>query len=150
MWPRKLNKASPLATSQTYKQKASISNKYWYEAKIQLSNRLVDQCMFLGNCPPTPPQTWHFAQSEKCLCLGRGRRAVFQKHTLIQLAKWSIMRRSILIGSPFCNKDLSAQELFSVIRVLKLSTSTNTLFKQGLFVCLFFYCRKENWFLTQC
>ena len=42
--------------------------------------------MCLGNCPPTPPQTYHFAQSEKevlMLGLGRGRWAVSQQHAWI-------------------------------------------------------------------
>ena len=43
-------------------------------------------CMFLGNCPPTPPQTEHkhlLLTLGKMLGLGRGRWTVSQKHTLL-------------------------------------------------------------------
>ena len=45
-----------------------------------------DQFRFLGNCPPTPPLSQHFALSEKqvlMLDLGRGRWAASQKPKLI-------------------------------------------------------------------
>ena len=39
----------------------------WNQCQIkEFGVKCMDQCMFLGNCPPIPPQTWHFAQSEKC------------------------------------------------------------------------------------
>ena len=49
---------------------------------------------FLGNCPPTPPRTQHFALSEKqmlTLSKGRGRWPVSQKLTLIQFfLQWAL------------------------------------------------------------
>ena len=32
---------------------------------MQQINKIGDQFKFLGNCPPTPPLTQHFALSEK-------------------------------------------------------------------------------------
>ena len=45
----------------------------------------LDQFMFLGNCPPTPPpsQHYHFSLRAKCWLKGRDRWAVSQKPKLI-------------------------------------------------------------------
>ena len=40
-----------------------VMPKTFYADHSLLEKR--DQCMFLENCPPTPPQTWSFAQSDK-------------------------------------------------------------------------------------
>ena len=61
-----------------------------YARWLCIHEKILDQCLFLENCPPTasPNLTWtltsFFGQR---LGLGRGRWAVFQKHTLIQHIK---------------------------------------------------------------
>ena len=60
---------------------------YIHVAALSLAFNLPEgsMYMFLGNCPPTPAQTLHFAQGERqvlMLSLGRGRWAVSLKHTV--------------------------------------------------------------------
>ena len=71
-----------------------ILNKYvnfYYSCRVLLIVSkeflisLPDHFTFLGNCPPTPPLSQHFARSEKkvlILAQGRGRWAVTQKRMM--------------------------------------------------------------------
>ena len=36
-----------------------IVTNIWKTVLLIASTGIWDQCMFLGNCPPTPPQTYH-------------------------------------------------------------------------------------------
>ena len=49
--------------------------------RVHVTGPYLDQFRFLGNCPPTPPLTQHFAPSKKQVLMlteGRGRSAVSQ------------------------------------------------------------------------